>query len=293
MREKTLLLFSHRTCLRRNRKTNLSMLIIHFWKQGWCSGFDWAHASREYHDPGSNPAVDAICELVVGCLPHSESFFFFFQKSTLSNTVWSETHGHDLIPCQGSTAQGIRNPTNDWNPESKFRWNRIRNPRRETRVIPSHAGRTIKRVLKNPIVFHGKKKTRNFPRLLPFKIPKLMIHKRGHPSMNLWRKIYHISFFKVVTNFLVSNNNRGAFVYSTHDIGCNQLITLLEGERCPLRSPKVYIVRKQEHVLPDVNLPSFLTSVSIYTMNTHLKFFSLTGMMLESLRLEDADDIWV
>lgn len=53
------------------------MLIIDFWKQGRCSGFDWAHASREYHDPGSNPAVDAICELVVGCLPHSESFFFF------------------------------------------------------------------------------------------------------------------------------------------------------------------------------------------------------------------------
>ena len=111
--------------------------------------------------------------------------------------------------------------------------------------------------------------------------------------MDLWRKIYHISFFKVVTNFLVSNNNGGAFVYSTHDIGCNQLITLLEGERCPLRSPKVYIVRKQEHVLPDVNLPSFLTSVSIYTMNTHLKFLSLTGMIIESLRLEDADDIWV
>ncbi|XP_073232617.1 ganglioside GM2 activator-like [Porites lutea] len=46
----------------------------------------------------------------------------------------------------------------------------------------------------------------------------------------------------------------------THDIGCNQLISLLEGERCPLRSPKEYIVRKQEHVLPDVNIPSFLTS---------------------------------
>ena len=25
-------------------------------------------------------------------------------------------------------AQGIRNPTNDWNPESKFHWQRIRNP---------------------------------------------------------------------------------------------------------------------------------------------------------------------
>ena len=24
-----------------------------------------------------------------------------------------------------TTAQGIRNPTNDWNPESKFRWQRL------------------------------------------------------------------------------------------------------------------------------------------------------------------------
>ena len=27
-----------------------------------------------------------------------------------------------------NTAQGIRNPSNDWNPESKFYWQRIRNP---------------------------------------------------------------------------------------------------------------------------------------------------------------------
>ena len=83
--------------------------------------------------------------------------------------------------------------------------------------------------------------------------------------MDLWRKIYlkHFSF-KIVTKLR-------AFLYSTHDIGCNQLITLFEGERCPLRSPKEYIVRKQEYVLPDVNIPSFLTRVSIFTMNTHLK----------------------
>jgi len=119
----------------------------------------------------------------------------------------------------------------------------------------------------------GKKKNYNFPRLLPFKIRKLMIHRRGHPLMDLWRKkisLKHFSF-KIVTKFPVSNNNGVLFLYSTHDIGCNQLITLLEGERCPLRSPKEYIVRKQGHVLPDVNLPSFLTSVSIYAMNTHLK----------------------
>ena len=27
-----------------------------------------------------------------------------------------------------NTAQGTRNPTNDWNPESKFHWKRIQNP---------------------------------------------------------------------------------------------------------------------------------------------------------------------
>ena len=85
------------------------------------------------------------------------------------------------------------------------------------------------------------------------------------------KNIFKTFSFKVVTNFPVSNKKRRAFLYSTHDIGCNQLIALLEGERCPLRSPKEYTVRRQEHVLPDVNLPSFLTSVSIYTMNTHLK----------------------
>ena len=28
--------------------------------------------------------------------------------------------------------QGIRNPTNDWDPESKFHWQRIRNPESKT-----------------------------------------------------------------------------------------------------------------------------------------------------------------
>ena len=94
-----------------------------------------------------------------------------------------------------------------------------------------------------------------------------MIHRGGHPLMDLWRKIY-LKHFPLK---LLQKQKRRAFLYSTHDIGCNQLIALLEGERCPLRSPKEYTVRRQEHVLPDVNLPSFLTSVSIYTMNTHLK----------------------
>ena len=102
-------------------------------------------------------------------------FYYYSKKSTLSPTAvrsWSWTRGHDLIPRQESrfrnqgkflclesvirktllveseilgfgipnTAQGIRNPTIDWNPESKLHWKKsgIQG------VIPLHAGRTIK-----------------------------------------------------------------------------------------------------------------------------------------------------
>jgi len=44
-----------------------------------------------------------------------------------------------------------------------------------------------------------------------------------------------------------------------HNVGCDQLIGLLEGEQCPLQ-PKDYIVKQQSVVLPDISLPSFLTN---------------------------------
>ena len=44
-----------------------------------------------------------------------------------------------------NSAQGIRNPAKDWNPESKFHWKRIRNP------LPRIQNR--QRGMKNPRLF--------------------------------------------------------------------------------------------------------------------------------------------
>ena len=50
-------------------------------------------------------------------------------------TLWvticlGETISNGLVQCHVCrvTSHGIRNPTNVWNPESKFHWQRIRNP---------------------------------------------------------------------------------------------------------------------------------------------------------------------
>ncbi|KAL9986892.1 hypothetical protein ACROYT_G001101 [Oculina patagonica] len=49
------------------------------------------------------------------------------------------------------------------------------------------------------------------------------------------------------------------FGQCTHNIGCDQLVGLLEGAQCPLKRG-VYEVKKQTHALPDVPIPSFLSN---------------------------------
>lgn len=48
---------------------------------------------------------------------------------------------------------------------------------------------------------------------------------------------------------------------STRDIGCDQMVKLLEGAQCPLRNGE-YVVKHQTHKLPNVSIPSFIKNVS-------------------------------
>lgn len=59
--------------------------------------------------------------------------------------------------------------------------------------------------------------------------------------------------------------------FSTHNIGCDQLVGLLEGAQCPLKHG-AYVVKQQTHNLPNVPIPSFLSNVS-YVIKINFNFF--------------------
>lgn len=47
------------------------------------------------------------------------------------------------------------------------------------------------------------------------------------------------------------------FGHCNRDIGCADLVKLLEGAQCPLQNGE-YVVKTQTHKLPDVSVPSFI-----------------------------------
>ena len=156
------------------------MLIqSHFWKQRWCSGFDWAVASHEWirvQIPRSMPYVGWL--LVLSLVP--KVFFIIILKNqhfnplpfdldhertdTISSHVRKADSEISEIFLSGirnpeKFACGIRNP-GLWNPEygsrnqeSHYRLEsriqaplkKIRNLRRDSLTSCLHAGRTIKR----------------------------------------------------------------------------------------------------------------------------------------------------
>jgi len=47
------------------------------------------------------------------------------------------------------------------------------------------------------------------------------------------------------------------FGQCNRDIGCDEMVKLLEGAQCPLKNGE-YVVKHQTHKLPNVSIPSFI-----------------------------------
>ena len=114
----------------------------HFWKQRWCSGFDWTLVSHEWtrvQIPQSTPFG-----LIVGSLTCSEFFFLENQHFHLlpldldheRSTRFNPMSGKQILKSKkflfpesvirkillAEYSSRIWNPTDDWNPESKLHW---------------------------------------------------------------------------------------------------------------------------------------------------------------------------
>lgn len=76
---------------------------------------------------------------------------------------------------------------------------------------------------------------------------------------------FQITRFNCICDGDVNNCSMEYFLIflliSTRDIGCDQMVKLLEGAQCPLRNGE-YVVKHQTHKLPNVSILSFIQNVS-------------------------------